>query len=79
MVWLNSSVTSTRYSIEDIREEVHNLVETGAIDRQQPIYTLCKYIPARDWPDVEWELESNGYLLRDRVIDLLPKEVWLED
>jgi hypothetical protein len=76
---LENTVTSIPYSIECIREEVHHLVQTGTLDRQKPIYTLCKFIPARDWPGVEWELECNGYLLRDHLIDLLPQEIWRED
>ncbi|MGK7931965.1 MAG: DUF4327 family protein [Microcystaceae cyanobacterium] len=67
------------YSIENIKEEAQQLVYQGVLHRQQPIYTLCQYIPAREWPKVEWELEQHGYLLRDRIIDLLDKEVWLED
>jgi hypothetical protein len=78
-MWLDNSIKFVPYSIETIRDEVHHLVATGTLDRQQPIYTLCKFIPARDWPGVEWELECNGYLLRDRLIDLLPKEIWRED
>jgi uncharacterized protein YqgQ len=70
---------SIQYSIEIIKEEAQQLVYQGVLHRQQPIYTLCQYIPAREWPKVEWELEQYGYLLRDRIIDLLEKEVWLED
>jgi hypothetical protein len=78
-MWLDHSVTSFQYSIESIREEAYHLVKTGALDRQQPIYTLCQYIWARDWPSVEWTLECHGYLLRDHIIDPLPKECWRED
>lgn len=68
-----------KYSISDIREETRQLVCKGLLHRQQPIYTLCQYIPAREWPAVECELERHDYLLRDHLIDLLAKEVWLTD
>ena len=68
-----------QYSIEVIQHEAHQLVDKGYLSRQQPIYTLCKYIPPREWPAVECELERNGYLLRDHIIDLLPNEEWKDD
>jgi uncharacterized protein YqgQ len=71
--------TSTRYTIEMIREEARQLVEQGVISRKQPIYTLCQYIPAREWVCVECELEKCDYLLRDRIGDLLSKETWESD
>jgi uncharacterized protein YqgQ len=74
-----SIFTSTRYTIEMIREEARQLVEQGVISRKQPIYTLCQYIPAREWVCVECELEKCDYLLRDRIGDLLSKETWESD
>ncbi|MBE9189779.1 DUF4327 family protein [Gloeocapsopsis crepidinum LEGE 06123] len=71
--------TTVKYDIAAIKEEVRQLVEKGLIDRQQPIYALCKYIPGRGWVCVELELEENDFLLRDRIIDLLSKEKWQED
>ncbi len=64
----------TRYNIDVIKEEAARLVRQKRLDRGQPIYTLCKYIPAREWPDVECELERHDFLLRDSIIDLLNKE-----
>ncbi|MGB5595144.1 MAG: DUF4327 family protein [Crocosphaera sp.] len=66
----------TRYNIDVIKEEAARLVRQKRLDRGQPIYTLCKYIPAREWPDVECELERHDFLLRDSIIDLLNKEEW---
>lgn len=71
--------TTIQYSIEIIQEEARQLVKKGAIGRQQPIYTLCKYIPAREWANVELELENNEFLLRDRICDLLGREDWNDD
>ncbi|MGQ4647343.1 DUF4327 family protein [Lyngbya aestuarii] len=73
------SAPPIRYSIDLIQEEARNLVEKGTIGRQQPIYVLCQYIPAREWVCVECELEECGYLLRDRVADLLGPEEWDND
>ncbi|MGK7948111.1 MAG: DUF4327 family protein [Xenococcaceae cyanobacterium] len=71
--------TTVDYSISEIKDEARHLVEKGAIDRQQPIYILCKFIPPREWVCVECELEINGYLLRDHICDLLSKETWEDD
>jgi hypothetical protein len=72
-------LSTFEYSIIAIKEEARQLLHKGKIDRKQPIYTLCQYIPPREWPLVEQELERNGYLLRDHIIDLLPCESWDED
>jgi Domain of unknown function (DUF4327) len=71
--------TSTPYTIDLIRDEARQLVEKGAIGRQQPIYVLCQYIPAREWVCVEVELEQCDYLLRDRIGDLIGSEQWDND
>ncbi len=71
--------TAVKYDISVIREEAVQLLKRGLINRQQPIYTLGKYIPYRDWVYFEQELENNEYLLRDRIIDLLGNEKWEED
>lgn len=72
-------LSTLEYSLEIIKHEAQQLLSKGKIDRKQPIYTLCQYIPPREWPMVEQELERNGYLLRDHIIDLLPRESWDED
>lgn len=72
--------TITRsYSIDVIKEETLQLVETGRIGRQQRIYTLCQFFPNGEWRCIEKELEDNDYLLRDRIIDLIPQERWESD
>lgn len=68
-----------RYSLDAIREEARELVRQGVIDRKQPIYVLCQFIPARDWEEAERELERNDFLLRDEILDLIGREDWLED
>ena len=72
-------MTMVRYSLDVIRDETCQLVEKGLLERQQPIYTLCQYIPASEWRELERELELNGFLLRDPIIDLLGKEEWEDD
>jgi Domain of unknown function (DUF4327) len=78
---VSSTVSSTpvQYTLDVIQEEARQLVQKGVISRQQPIYTLCQYIPAREWAWVECELEKNSYLLRDRIGDLLGREEWYND
>lgn len=71
--------TSVQYSLDLIKDEARQLVQKGLVSRQQPIYTLCQFIPGREWICVECELERNDFLLRDRIIDLLDNEYWGED
>jgi len=68
-----------QYSINVIQDEARQLVDRGFISRQQPIYVLCRYIPAREWAFVECELERNNFLLRDRIADLVSHENWDSD
>ena len=70
---------STRYSLDTLKEEARQLVETGIVSRQQSIYTLCKYIPAREWVTIECELERCDYLLRDPIGDLISYDSWEND
>ena len=72
-------VPSLIYTIDIIKDEIKALVEKGSISRQQPIYSLAKYIPAREWLRVEQELEKEDYLLRDPIADLLDRERWDND
>ncbi|MEQ8753552.1 DUF4327 family protein [Coleofasciculus sp. G1-WW12-02] len=73
------STPSIRYSIDVIQEEARQLVEKGVVSRQQPIYVLCQYIPAREWVCIECELEQCDFLLRDRIGDLIGSEEWEND
>lgn len=72
-------VQSIRYSMDFIQDEARQLVQRGIVSRQQPIYVLCKYIPAREWAYIESELERKDFLLRDRIGDLLGREDWDND
>ena len=72
-------VPSISYSIDVLRDEARQLIETGVVNRQQSIYTLCKYIPAREWITVEHQLERNDYLLRDPIGDLVSYDRWEND
>jgi hypothetical protein len=71
--------TTVEYDIEVIKEEALQLVKKRLVNRQQPIYRLCEYIPHRQWVNFELELEKNEFLLRDRIIDLLEHESWEDD
>jgi hypothetical protein len=71
--------SSFGYSLNMIKDEVRQLVETGTVSRQQPIYVLCQYIPAREWVCVECELERSDFLLRDQIGDLMSSERWDND
>jgi uncharacterized protein YqgQ len=73
------SFSPIHYSINLIKDEVRQLLERGIISRNQPLYVLCEYLPAREWLGIECELERCDYLLRDRVGDLLSTEEWDSD
>ncbi len=72
-------VQLAQYSLTMIQDEVRQLVEKGVVNRQQPIYSLCKHIPAREWVCMEGELEKCDFLLRDRIGDLMGHETWDND
>ena len=72
-------VSTHHYTIDMLRDEARQLVEGGIVSRQQPIFTICAYIAAREWPFIETELEEHDYLLRDRIIDLVGREDWEND
>jgi hypothetical protein len=74
-----TTVTAATYTLDMVKEEARHLVARGYVSRQQPIYVLCQYIPAREWEQVETELEVGGFLLRDRMVDLLGREDWSND
>ncbi len=67
------------YSLGLIRDEVRELVAQNRISRKQSIYSLCEYIPPREWVCIESELENGGFLLRDCIGDLLSAEKWEND
>ncbi|URR35975.1 DUF4327 family protein [Thermosynechococcus sp. HN-54] len=72
-------VQSLQYSIELVKEEARRLVAKGVVSRQQPIYTLCQFVPVREWPLIEAELERCDFMLRDRIGDLIGRECWDND
>lgn len=72
-------VQSMQYSLDMIQDEARHLVQRGVISRQQPIYVLCNYIPAREWACIECELERCNFLLRDKIGDLMGREEWSND
>jgi hypothetical protein len=72
-------IQSVQYSMNVIQDEARQLVHKGVISRNQPIYVLCQYIPAREWSYVECVLEDHDFLLRDRIGDLLGREDWEND
>ncbi|MBW4637000.1 MAG: DUF4327 family protein [Gloeocapsa sp. UFS-A4-WI-NPMV-4B04] len=74
-----NTLPSIRYSLNIIQDEARQLVQKGVVSRQQPIYSLCQYIPAREWVGVESELEKCDFLLRDRIGDLIGREEWDND
>lgn len=74
-----NSLPTIRYSIDVIQEEVRYLLHQGKVNRHQPIYTLWQYFPACEWNALASELEQSGFLLRDRLSDLVSGEQWAND
>jgi hypothetical protein len=70
---------SIQYPLSIIKDEARQLVQRGLVSRNQPIYILCQYIPAREWACIETELERCNFLLRDRIGDLMGREDWEND
>jgi hypothetical protein len=73
------STLPVQYTLDAIRDEVRQLLEKGIVSRNQPLYVLCQHIPAREWVQVECELERCDYLLRDRIGELIASETWDSD
>lgn len=76
---VTTSTAPIDYSIDRLKEEILSLVEKGIIRRYQQLYVLCEYLPPREWVGIEYELERFGYLLRDRVVDLVGEPEWNDD
>ena len=76
---IHSTFNQIQYSLDVIQDEARHLVHEGVLSRQQPIYTLCQFIPPREWACVECELEKCDFLLRDRIADLIGSEKWEND
>lgn len=76
---IHSTIPQIQYSLDVIQDEARHLVHEGVLSRQQPIYTLCQFIPPREWACVECELEKCDFLLRDRIADLIGTENWDND
>jgi hypothetical protein len=72
-------IQSIQYSMNLLKDEARQLVQKGVVSRNQPIYVLCQFIPAREWAGVEGVLEDHDFLLRDRIGDLLGREDWEND
>jgi hypothetical protein len=70
---------TVQYSLDVIQDEARQLVRRGLISRNQPIYSLCQHIPAREWAAAECELERSDFLLRDRIADLVGCDRWDND
>lgn len=67
------------YNLDMLRDEARELVRQGRINRQEPIYALCRYISDREWECIEIDLADSEFLMRDHIIDLLSHERWEED
>lgn len=67
------------YTLDMLRDEARALVDLRAVNRQQPIHALCRFVPEEGWQCIEAALEESGFLLRDRIIDLLAQESWETD
>ena len=76
---ITTSAAPVCYSIDRLKEEILSLVERGIIRRNQQLYVVCEYLPPREWLGDEYELEQLGYLLRDRVVDLVDEPKWNDD
>lgn len=49
------------YTLDKLRDKTRALIDEGFVDRQRPIYTLCRYIPGGKWRCFGVELEENEF------------------
>lgn len=64
-------VKTTQNSLAFIKQEARQLVNQGLISPEQRLYTLWKFIPAKQWNSIERELENSDFILRDCIGDLI--------
>jgi hypothetical protein len=76
---LTNSLPKIRYSLDMIQEEVRCFLQKGKVSCHQPLYILCQCFPLRDWDLIVNELEQSGFLLRDRISELVPQQEWAND
>jgi Domain of unknown function (DUF4327) len=72
-------LTTHKYSITDVQDEVRALVARGLVGRQQRIYELRTLFGERKWQNAEHLLNEHDYVMRGRIIDLVGKEAWMND
>jgi len=72
-------LTERRYSLSTIQDDVKALVEIGTLAKRHQIYALARHYSTSEWKSVEQVLESNDFLLRDSVCDLIGSESWMND
>ena len=68
-----------QYSLKAIQDEVRALVARGSVGRQHQNYAIARYFSDFVWAEMKHTLESNEYLLRDYVCDLIGHESWAND
>ena len=72
-------LTERRYSLDTIQDDVKALVEKGTLAKRHQIYVLARHYSTSEWKSVEQVLETNDYMLRDSVCDLIGRESWMND
>ena len=72
-------ITISGYTIDKVRDEVDRLVSAGTLSYDQPIYALGQHMPARQWASIARKLDQHGYLLCQRIMDLLGADEWLAE
>lgn len=74
-----SEFTPLSFKLSTITDEVRQLVDKGTLKHSQHLYALCQYFSPREWIAIETELERNGLLMRDRIVDLIDNQQWTSD
>lgn len=67
------------YTLDMVRQEAEACLAKGQVQKSHPISTLCHSLPSREWESFAMVLEEHGFLLRDRIFDLLPQKTWDND
>ena len=67
------------YTLDMLRSEAQELVYRRTLTRQDAIAALRRYLPKREWEQIERLLEQHELLTREPIVTLLCKEEWSED
>lgn len=66
-------------TLDMLCQEAEACIARGQVKKAQPISILGDYLPRREWNRFALVLEEHGFVLQDRIQELLPQNRWQND